>query len=405
MTNAPAWRVAHLTQSVTTLGGGISEAVRALAAAQADAGLQPRAFSVADPGRPLPGWTDGGPVLLPGRKLPGMTFVPGLAGALDDWQPDVLHTHGLWTYLSIGGPAWAREARKPRVVSPHGMLDPWALAHSRWKKRLALRLYESRHLRGATLLHALCEAEAESIRRLGLRNPVAVIPNGVDLPAIEERPPAAGSRPRVLLFLGRLHPKKGLAAALRAWAKMRGDRDWQFVIAGWDQDGHRAELEQICRDLGTPAAAVPADEFLARTPEDRSTETPASVLFVGPAFGETKAALLRRADAFILPSLSEGLPVSVLEAWAHGLPVMMTDRCNLPEGFQAGAAIRIETEPASIAAGFAELTSADQQARLAMGANGRNLVQRNFTWPRVADAFARSYRWLAGEGPRPDFVV
>ena len=143
--------------------------------------------------------------------------------------------------------------------------------------------------------------------------------------------------------------------------RMRGE--WQFVTAGWDQGGHRAELEQLCREIGVSAASVSVEDYLASqehlTPLATSGRdeavppyralTPDScpltpVVFTGPAFGQAKDALLRRADAFILPSFSEGLPMSVLEAWAYGLPVLMTEQCNIPEDFAAGAALRIGTE-------------------------------------------------------------
>jgi glycosyltransferase involved in cell wall biosynthesis len=126
---------------------------------------------------------------------------------------------------------------------------------------------------------------------------------------------------KVLLYLGRLHLKKGLANLLQAWSEVRraggeAAQNWYLVIAGWDQDGHQASLEAITlqRNIGD------------------------TVHFIGPQFGLDKDAAFRSSDAFVLPSLSEGMPLAVLEAWAHGLPVLMTPHCNLPEGFARGAA-------------------------------------------------------------------
>ncbi len=147
------------------------------------------------------------------------------------------------------------------------------------------------------------DSEARAIRSYGLRNPVCVIPSGVDLPADDPPgPPAwapeAGGH-RVLLFLGRLHPKKGLLNLVRAWAKVQADRpagaaDWVLVIAGWDQGGHEARLRRLIDELGAAG----------------------TIRLVGPQFGDQKAASLAFADAFVLPSLSEGLPVAMLEAWS-----------------------------------------------------------------------------------------
>jgi poly(glycerol-phosphate) alpha-glucosyltransferase len=128
------------------------------------------------------------------------------------------------------------------------------------------------------------------------------------------------------------------------------------------------------------------------------------VVFLGPAFGETKDALLRSADAFILPSFSEGLPMAVLEAWAYRLPVLMTDHCNLPEGFKAGAAVRIGTEVDSITDGLHQIISATYPQRHLMGDCGRALVERQFTWPQVAAQMKEVYDWVLGGGAKPSCV-
>ncbi len=151
-------KCAHLTQSVSTLGGGISEVVRALSKAQEEAGDEPKVLSVNDPGGAIGPWPAGALDLLDSRKFPGMQFIPNLDKTLDRSMPDVLHTHGLWTYLSIAVPRWAKRHNRPYIVSPHGMLDVWALNRSRAKKRIASTLYERRHLSRASCLHALCQS-------------------------------------------------------------------------------------------------------------------------------------------------------------------------------------------------------------------------------------------------------
>ncbi len=276
---------------------------------------------------------------------------------------------------------------------------------------MAAVVFEGRHLRDASCLHALCASEAESIRAYGLKNAVCVIPNGVEIP--EARAEGLDSiepkcERKTLLYLGRIHPKKGLPNALRAWAGIRhhGGRrqsDWQFVIAGWDQIGHETELKMLCRDLGLDYADVPAADFVS---DNRAQNccSPASVVFTGPAFGEEKAALLRQASAFMLPSFSEGLPMSVLEAWSYGLPVLMTDHCNLPEGFAANAALRIGTDVDSITAGLEELLQSTTNDQQSLGRNGRALVERQFTWPQVAAQMKEVYEWVVEGGVKPECV-
>ncbi|QOY85094.1 glycosyltransferase [Paludibaculum fermentans] len=312
-------------------------------------------------------------------------YSPGWEQRLEDWHPDLLHVHGIWMYPSVAALTWHRRTRRPYVISTHGMLDPWAVRNSGWKKQLVSLLYERKHLENATCLRALNLQEAAAMRSFGLKNPVCVIPNGVDAP--EEGSPAEveatagarhGSGDRTCLFLGRLHAKKGLPGLLRMWGRER-PAGWRLVVAGWDQNGHEAELRRLSESLGIA---------------DR-------VSFAGPTFGAAKAAAFRNADAFVLPSFSEGLPVAVLEAWSYGVPVAMTDECNLTEGFETGAAVRITTE----GEGLKQLLEMSDESRSQMGARGRVLVEQRFTWQRVAREMVGVYEWILGRAPRPACVM
>src|SRR6185503_10078115 len=170
-------------------------------------------------------------------------FAPELAGALDDEKPDLAHVHGIWTYPTVAAQRWAGRHSRPYLVTIHGMLEPWALRNARWKKALAGALFENAALRRATCLHVNTEAELRSVRAYGLRNPICVIPNGVDLPEASIAPLAPWAKrvdadAKVLLYLGRLHPKKGLPHLLSAWAAIRKSacaEGWHLAIAGWDQ--------------------------------------------------------------------------------------------------------------------------------------------------------------------------
>jgi glycosyltransferase involved in cell wall biosynthesis len=403
-------KVTHLTQAVSTSGGGISEVLRALSSAQKDAGDSPKVLSIEDDGEAIEPWPEGSPEFLAACHFPGMILMPDLHERLDQIKPQVLHTHGIWTYLSIGVPRWSRKNHKPYIVSPHGMLDAWALDNSKIKKKVAATLYERRHLRGAACLHALCQSEAKSIREFGLKNPIATIPNGIEIPEGRDLSSRYLAKKKIMLFLGRLHPKKGLENALRAWAASRSEAfpdskpsNWQFVIAGWDQGDHEVRLKQLCEELELSFADVPAKQFLSL--EASSGQLSGfSVVFVGPVFGELKVQLLERANVFILPSFSEGLPMSILEAWAYELPVVMTDYCNLPEGFDAEAAIHIDTEVAGMSAGMMEMIACSEDELKGMGANGLNLVKEKFTWPTIAAQMGELYQWVRGKASRPSFV-
>lgn len=399
-------RVLHLSASLSRKAGGIFEIALAVARHLDRLGLEVSAAGLEDDSWELDKdrWHPVPATVFPIAGPAAFGYAPGLSQHLHSSRPEVLHLHSMWMYPSVAVSSWASSTGHPYLVTPNGMLEPWALANSGWKKSIARALYEMKMLRNAGCLHANTLKELADIRTFGLDNPVALIPNGVDLP---DHPQGPGpSTPPVLLFLGRLHPKKGIANALKAWSGLQDElramppeRRWTFVIAGWDQGGHEAELRRLCAECGLACMDVPAREFKAGHLPD------APVIFTGPAFGEGKTRLLESASAFILPSFSEGLPMSILEAWAHALPVLMTDPCNLPEGFSSGAAIRIDPESGSIRAALRDLIRMPSDSRSAIGARGRALAADRFSWTSVADRLAQVYQWLAGRGERPTCVV
>lgn len=385
-------RIALLTSWLSDRGGGVAEVVRRIAPAlQAHPEFQISVFGSVD-GNGLGGNADWSGVTASVLRTVGPNtfgFAPGLASALADAGIDVLHVHGLWMYPSVASLSWARATHRPYIITPHGMLDRWALGNSGLKKRLALWAYEQRHLRGAACLHALCEAEAESFRSLGLRNPICLIPNSVDPPAALDRMEVTrrGSS-RTILYLGRLHPKKGLANLLMAWRqferrKGRPNGDWSLVIAGWDQGGHEHDLRRLAGHLGITD----------------------SVQFTGPLFNGAKDAAFRSAAAFVLPSLSEGLPMVVLEAWSYALPVLMTPQCNIPEGFAAGAALSIGSNCEGILHGLRTFSAMSGDEHRKMSMRGLELSRRRFSPQINCEALQDVYRWLKRTGPRPACVL
>jgi glycosyltransferase involved in cell wall biosynthesis len=408
--------VSHLSASLSRNAGGIFEIELALAKALLAHGVIVSSHGLEDDGwkQDCAKWAGlEATVYAPfGPRAFGWSPLM-VDGVLAD-RSSLAHLHCLWMYPSIAVSIWSETTGNPYIVTPNGMLEPWALGQSAWKKKLASFFYQHRILCQAACLQANTVKELRDFRAYGLKNPVCVIPNGVSLPDLAADGGHGERGKRTLLFLGRLHPKKGLVNALRAWARIEGcGGEWQFAIAGWDQGGHEAELRRLCDELGLTHANVSAEAYVARAAPDPLVPVPGSVsahlnrsavVFLGPAFGETKDALLRSADAFILPSFSEGLPMAVLEAWAYRLPVLMTDHCNLPEGFKAGAAVRIGTEVDSITDGLHQIISATYPQRHLMGDCGRALVERQFTWPQVAAQMKEVYDWVLGGGAKPSCV-
>jgi poly(glycerol-phosphate) alpha-glucosyltransferase len=386
-------KIGMLVGSMTPGRGGVDEAVRSLSGAlQKQRRFSLDIFSLQHdhPGETV--MLDQVPLTLVRPIGPrGFGYSPDLASTLRSSAPQLIHVHGLWMYQSLAARRWALATGSPYIVSPHGMLDPWALRNSRWKKILASQVFEAAHLRDAACLHALCESELQSIRAYGLKNPVCVIPNGV-YPAFSQLTPPdwranLPAEKKVLLYLGRLHPKKGLRNLILAWSELNRQAlspmaDWSLVIAGSGRDAYVRELHELVRAHGLEN----------------------SVVFVGPQYGSDKHATFQAADAFILPSVSEGLPIAVLEAWAYSLPALITSSCNLPEGVERKAAVQIGADVGDIAKGLAVLFFMSPQALKKMGQAAAQLAADTFNWDLVASRFGEVYRWLLGEAPRPDSV-
>ncbi|HEY5653318.1 MAG TPA: glycosyltransferase [Pontiella sp.] len=354
--------------SISRSAGGLHYSVRGLSKSMADRGLEMRIFSPIDEysSEDLGLW-DPLPVSLYHRFGP-LQSSWALRRLLKDYSPDLLHVHGIWTDPQWAAMQYQKKTGTPVLTSPRGMLDPWAVKNSAWKKKVVGNLFSNDALELSSCIHALCRSEAESIRAYGLQNPIAIIPNGVELPELLLKERREGKRK--LLFLGRIHPKKGLNQLIKAWSGLERS-DWELIIAGWDDGDHEAGLRSMVSDLNS---------------DD-------SVFFCGPRFGEDKDLLFRSADAFVLPSFSEGLPMSVLEAWAFGLPVVMTEFCNLPEGFKSGAAIQVNPNVESIREGLTYLMDRSDDELKMIGLRGRKLVEEHFCWPAISAQMEAVYEW------------
>ena len=292
---------------------------------------------------------------------------------------EVVHVHGLWLPLHHGAARAARQAHTPLVVSIRGMLEPWALAHRRWKKRLAWPLYQRRDLQQAAVLHATSVAEAGAIRGRGLTSPIALIPNGVEVPAV--LPERVRSATRRALFLGRLHPIKGLPMLIEAWRRV-GPVGWELVLAGPDEDGHRATLDAQVHAAGLGDA----------------------ISFAGPVADADKWALYRTADVFVLPSHTENFGLVVAEALGAGVPVLTmkgTPWCEL-ETHRCGWWTDVSVD--ALAAALTEATLSPRADLDAMGARGHALILDRYGWPDAARQMKAVYEWILGTGCRPPCV-
>jgi glycosyltransferase involved in cell wall biosynthesis len=343
--------------------GGPALAVSRLATALADAGVEVGLWAADGSVEDTP--------LLP-RRAPVTRLRGSPAEAIAAFAPDVVHDNGLWLPHNHRLADLARAAGAPRVVSPRGMLEPWAIRHKRWKKAAAWRLYQRRDLGRAAVLHATAAQEAANLGAFALGAPIRAIANGVDLPDLPRTEQSAGSRARTALFLGRIHPVKGLPMLIEAWARARLG-GWRLIIAGPDEAGHQREVE----------AAV-AGASLSDV-----------VSFTGPAFGEAKTRLLRQADLVVLPSHSESFGMVVAEALAHATPVLTTTAAPWPMLASRGCGWRVAPDAEALAGALRSAAACDAPTLRRMGVAGRALIESDFGWARIAGEFVGLYANLA----------
>jgi poly(glycerol-phosphate) alpha-glucosyltransferase len=293
---------------------------------------------------------------------------------------DVTHGHGLYVGPNLIFGREARRQRKALVYHVHGMFEPYILRRSRWKKRLVHKLFEDRNIDDVRFWRALTAVEADQIAATGARRPIVVIPNGLDVadfarPADGERPirtplvERLTRRSRRLLFLGRIHPKKGLLLLLPAWARILPQaREWELVIAGPDEGGHLQEVRACVANLGIG---------------DR-------VIFTGLVQGDEKVRLLHSADLFVLPSYSEGLPMSVLEALACEVPVIATRESNVGDLLAEGAGWQCSAQVDSLAEALGQAVLAAESERADRGSAGRRIIEARYAWPAVVKELERA---------------
>ncbi len=394
-------RVLQVVMTIQGEHGGIPVICTRLGAAQAQAGARvglvsypaPQgSASVTDNLRQVPGGAEVAIHDLPPLTRRELYFPRAARGVVRALLPgyDFVHIHAVWEpFLWMVG-AEARRAGVPYCVVLHGLLDHWTLAQSSLKKRLALALRARAFLNHAAFLHVGNAHEREAIAKLGLTAPREIIPNGVFLEEFENPPPRgafAAGRPGLrgrpyILFLSRIHYKKGLDYLADAFAIVARERpDVQLVVAGSD-GGYQGEFERM----------IDAHGLRERTH------------LVGALYGVDKLAAFNDAACFCLPSRQEGFSIAITESLACGTPAVVSEDCHYPEVGEVGAGAVTRLDAQAVAQGLLRVLAGDRDA---MGQAGRRLVRERFNWPAVArttfDAYARAYarlgRPLPGAAP------
>ena len=375
-------RVLHATASLELSSGGPARSVPQLAAAIARAGHE---VGIWCPGSALSRLEE-----LSGSESSRLQLFSGpFAMALEQFGAvDIVHDHGIWLPCHRAVAKECLQRSLPRVVSPRGMLEPWALHHKRWKKKLAWWLFQRRELQEAAALHATAASEASQLRALGFRQPILVLPNGVTFPEPVNRDRSVHAvgepdsfameeeqSPRTALFLSRIHPKKGLPMLIEAWARVR-PAGWRMRVVGPDESGHRMKVEALVRRAGL------ADRWI----------------FDDSVQDEEKWAVMRQADLFILPSFSENFGIAVAEALGVGLPVITTTGTPWSGLLENRCGWWVVPNTTDLAAALRDATVLPDDALHAMGLRGADWVRRDFSWSDIAEQMVIGYTRVIRQG-------
>jgi glycosyltransferase involved in cell wall biosynthesis len=279
-------------------------------------------------------------------------------------NPAIVHINGIWSPQNWGFQKAAQELGIKVVLSPHGMLEPWILAHNPWKKKIGLFLYQNKAIRRADHLHATALMEKESIRNLGFTNDFTIIPNGIDLSEIKKKKEGYGSKK--IIFFSRIHPKKGIELLLEAW-RTTNTQGWSLEIAGNGDADYIQILTQNANNIN-------------------------NVNFVGAKYGEEKWDFLRSADIMILPTHSENFGIVVAEALAVGLPVITTKGTPWEDLNIHNCGWWIDLSVASLRSTLMSAFLKDTLELKEMGENGMKLIEDKYNIKPIGIDFKKLYK-------------
>jgi glycosyltransferase involved in cell wall biosynthesis len=305
-------------------------------------------------------------------------WIPGFRSALLELGTEapelIFHDHGVWLPYS-GQVLKAAEKLDAKVITAtRGMLEPWALRFKQARKMAAWSIYQKSRLNRNTVLQATSDLEAENLSKLDLKPPIAVIPNGTILPDYAAGRGRNDGDERILLFLSRIHPKKGLLNLVEAIREIK-PQDWKVMVAGYDEGGYQAVVERAVREYAL-------EEYFD---------------FIGPIRDDQKWELYRRADVFVLPSFSENFGLVVAEALAAGTPVVTTRGTPWGDLLDYNCGWWIDPTQQALTSCLRDVFAMAPADLRDMGAEGRRLVEEKYSWPAVARQLNEVYSWMLGK--------
>ncbi|MDP7005935.1 MAG: glycosyltransferase [Phycisphaerales bacterium] len=373
-------KILHYCARLRLIDGGVVRAVLDLTSSLSQCGKT--VTLMVTEGDDFPGEDSGVQTMRTGDfDRPPIRFSTARLASLKQYiaDADVLHLHTPWEPANIQLAKIARDVGTPYVVSVHGMLDNWVMKTSTLKKRIFLRLGGRKMFHKAACVHCTARAEADQARRWIPKSNIVVVPLVFD-PSLYLTPPPTSdpdkywpqreSKKPIVLFLSRVHPKKGVDRLLQAAADVLKKNKVRFIIAGSGEPSYERQLQKLAVELNIDS----------------------QIEFVGFVDGDRKVALLRAADLFVLPTSQENFGLVFPEAMACGLPVITTKGVDIwPELEESGGAIIISEDPKSIATAINQLLTNGDTCKK-MGEAARTWVDSTFSGDSVANQYIGLYR-------------
>jgi len=292
---------------------------------------------------------------------------------------DIIHVNGFWQYPPHISCKFARKNKIPYIITPRGMISPKALSYSRWIKKIALLLYQKKDLKKARVIHVTGKQEIEYVRLLGLSNPVAVIPNPIEVKEISNS--KIKTNKKRIAFIGRLHVIKNIETLLKAWSSLNNNQDWELVFIGDGESEYLQSLKSVIKNLEIK-----------------------NVMFTGFLIGNEKEKMMQTLNIVILPSFSENFGMVVGESLQYEIPVIASTGTPWVDlnSYQCGWWVNNDVETLSRTIEFA--ISLPEDERLAMGKRGRKLILEKYSIEAVSKQMLELYEWVLNGKEKPKFI-
>ena len=303
----------------------------------------------------------------------------------------VIHDNGIWLPFNNTISYISRKLNIPLVISPHGMLEPWSLNYKSFKKKLAWKIYQYKAIKSAKVLHATSLQEAKNLKELNIDLPIAIIPNGIDIPNHNDKKKIhnlsdlgiCDDGRKIILSLGRIHPKKGLINLLEAWKESKFlFKEWRLIIAGFPEINYLKLLE----------------DFVLK--ENISS----SVDIIGPQIGKDLENIYSNSKIFILPTFSENFGLVVAEALSYGLPVITTQGAPWAALKDENAGWWCKPNKQDLINTLHKVSQLNNSEYNLMSKNAMELSKK-YSWKCLSSSYIKLYQWTLGLCEKPEFII